>query len=65
MTMRLDDSDSTYMLIDHITGEVVQLATPEEIVESRESIKDGDLGLIDANGRQCYVCDLELNQKWQ
>jgi hypothetical protein len=43
-------------LLDYNTGEIIRAATVAELRESIEAAKiDGGAGVIDVNGRSCYV----------
>ena len=45
-------------LYDYQSGEEIRAATPQELSDSREQAKsDGGAGVIDVDGRSCYVTE--------
>ena len=56
MTSTTTDTHGT--LHDYDTGEALRPATAEEADASREAAaRDGGAGVIDVDGRRCYVVD--------
>ena len=47
---------AVYSLHDYQTGELIRAATPEEMSASVEAAEhDGGAGVIEVDGRSCYV----------